>query len=629
MSVATLQRKLNRLEALVRTRECRNETLLDQLRGDPSWLMVAAGLAPDPWQEQLLRSDATQMLLLASRQCFDADTIVLDRHGRAMRISDHPDAWFTGVRSVKRYTVRGGAAVAVTDNHPLFTIDGWVPAGSLQVGDAISVLSEWDCWQCLDVLEGYVEHGAGGRSRPAAVAFPVTEDLGKLIGYLMTDGSNRPGQSIKFTNNRRCYLDEVEHLVEALTGVRAKHYPKNQGEDLLFTTTKARHDNRLMDLMRLLRWDERFPTDLFRFPPLVVAASINRAWAGDGCVRQGKRGRPEVFLACKNEVYGRYFQLLLMKLGVHSRLTTEWMAKSTRPFHRLLLASGRRNIEQFFAVVGLIYGKEARCESILNFFGENGRSCDHRYPDQRGDDGEIFHLAPIVKIEDLGPRPVWDVRVPGKGWLVAQGIQAHNSGKSQVAAALALRTALLQAGALVLLLSPTLRQSGELFRKVLALFTALGRPLGVVHSSALRLELTNGARVVSLPGTEGTIRGFSGVSLLVIDEAARVPDPLYFAVRPMLAVSQGRLVALSTPFGKRGWFHDEWHGTGEWERVRITAEQCPRIPAEFLAEERRALGERYWRQEYMTDFTECVDAVFSYADIQAALDDHVQPLFLE
>ncbi len=208
-------------------------------------------------------------------------------------------------------------------------------------------------------------------------------------------------------------------------------------------------------------------------------------------------------------------------------------------------------------------------------------------------------------------------------------LTARQLGKSSVAAALALRTALLQAGALVLLLSPTLRQSGELFRKVLALFTALGRPLGVVHASALRLELTNGARVVSLPGTEGTIRGFSGVSLLVIDEAARVPDPLYFAVRPMLAVSQGRLVALSTPFGKRGWFHDEWHGTGEWERVRITAEQCPRIPAEFLAEERRALGERYWRQEYFCSWEDAVDAVFAWADIQAALDDDVQPLFRE
>jgi hypothetical protein len=74
------------------------------------------------------------------------------------------------------------------------------------------------------------------------------------------------------------------------------------------------------------------------------------------------------------------------------------------------------------------------------------------------------------------------------------------------------------------------------------------------------LELGSGSRIVSLPGTEGTIRGYSAVSLLIGDEAARVSDALYYAVRPMLAVSQGRLLALSTPFGKRGWFCEEWTG---------------------------------------------------------------------
>src|SRR4029077_17605634 len=142
-----------------------------------------------------------------------------------------------------------------------------------------------------------------------------------------------------------------------------------------------------------------------------------------------------------------------------------------------------------------------------------------------------------------------------------------------------------------------MRQSNELFRKVLELYQRLKRPLPAVAESALRLELANGSRILSLPGTEATVRGFSGVSLLIIDEAARVMDPLYFAVRPMLAVSKGRLVALSTPFGQRGGFHTEWAGTGAWERVRIPADQVPRISRAFLAEERRALGDRWFRQE--------------------------------
>jgi Terminase large subunit, T4likevirus-type, N-terminal len=186
----------------------------------------------------------------------------------------------------------------------------------------------------------------------------------------------------------------------------------------------------------------------------------------------------------------------------------------------------------------------------------------------------------------------------------------RQAGKSTAAAALALRVALLQPRSPVLLLSPSLRQSGELFRKVLDLFGALGRPMGVTAESALRLELANGSRVVSLPADEATIRGFSGVALLVIDEAARVPDELYRAVRPMLAVSNGQLVCLSTPYGQRGFFYAEWHSDGPWERIRITAEDCPRISKAFLAEEQRALGESWFAQEYLCSFTQMEGLVY-------------------
>ena len=205
---------------------------------------------------------------------------------------------------------------------------------------------------------------------------------------------------------------------------------------------------------------------------------------------------------------------------------------------------------------------------------------------------------------------------------------ARQSGKSLVSGALALQTALLIPGSLTLLLSPTERQSGELFRdKVLRLYNGLGRPVATVAESALTMTLANGSRIVALPGAEGNIRGYSGVAMLVIDEAARVPDELYYTVRPMLAVSRGRLVALSTPFGKRGWFYDEWSGPARWERVRITANECPRIPAEFLADERASLGSRWFASEYECAFVDAVGAVFSHADIQAALSDEVLPLF--
>src|SRR5215213_7938435 len=127
---------------------------------------------------------------------------------------------------------------------------------------------------------------------------------------------------------------------------------------------------------------------------------------------------------------------------------------------------------------------------------------------------------------------------------------SRQSGKSTMAALIALHRAIYHPGSLILCLAPALRQSQELFAKVLDFYRNLARPAPPSAERKLSLELENGSRIVTLPGTEKTIRGFSGASLLVLDEASRVADELYFAVRPMLAVSGGSLMMLSTPYGK-------------------------------------------------------------------------------
>lgn len=170
--------------------------------------------------------------------------------------------------------------------------------------------------------------------------------------------------------------------------------------------------------------------------------------------------------------------------------------------------------------------------------------------------------------------------------------------------------------------------SRALFRKVTAAGRALGWPIPPVEESALRVELQNGSRIISLPGTEATVQGFSGVRLLVVDEAARVPDDLYFAIRPMLAVSGGRLICLSTPFGKRRFFFEEWTQGAGWERITITGADCPRIPPAFLEEERAHLGEWWFRQEYLCEFVETEDQVFGHDLVAQALTPEVTPLFV-
>ncbi len=202
-------------------------------------------------------------------------------------------------------------------------------------------------------------------------------------------------------------------------------------------------------------------------------------------------------------------------------------------------------------------------------------------------------------------------------------------GKSTVTGALASHTALYEPGAPILLLSPTERQSVELLRKVKGTLAALGTETAEVEvNNALSLEFASGSRILALPGKEGTIRGFSGVKLLIIDEASRVPDALYQAVRPMVAVSGGRLVLLSTPCGKRGFFHHEWtEGGADWERVEITAYDCPRIPRAWLDKERATIGDWWFEQEYLCQFKETTEQVFGYDDVMGALSADVPLLF--
>lgn len=199
---------------------------------------------------------------------------------------------------------------------------------------------------------------------------------------------------------------------------------------------------------------------------------------------------------------------------------------------------------------------------------------------------------------------------------------SRQSGKSTITAALALHTAIFQPGSLVLCLSPTLRQSGELFRNV-SRFYGVDPSIPSRSESALRLELENGSRIVSLPGQEQTVRGYAGVSLLVVDEAARVPDGLYYSVRPMLAVSDGRLIALSTPFGNRGWFYEAWHGSEAWKKWKIPASKCPRISEEFLAEELRVLGSYWFQQEYECKFLDAQTQLLKKEDVERMFDEDV------
>jgi len=204
---------------------------------------------------------------------------------------------------------------------------------------------------------------------------------------------------------------------------------------------------------------------------------------------------------------------------------------------------------------------------------------------------------------------------------------SRQAGKSTVAAVKALHRAVYMPASLILMVSPSLRQSNELYRKFQGLAGQLPMSPAMVEDTKTSATFANGSRVVSLPSSEGTVRGYSAVDLLLFDEASRVPDDLYGACRPMTAVSGGSIIAMSTPWGKRGWWYEAWEGGVTWERVRITAYDCPRIDPLFLDEERASLPSLFFESEYLCEFTDTEDSVFRTEDIERAVTGTIAPLF--
>jgi hypothetical protein len=201
-------------------------------------------------------------------------------------------------------------------------------------------------------------------------------------------------------------------------------------------------------------------------------------------------------------------------------------------------------------------------------------------------------------------------------------------GKSTMASIYALHQAMFVPRSLVLIFAPAQRQSQELFKKMKPIYKDLGKLVPTKSEQQLTLELENDSRIVSLPGTEKTTRGFSKPALIIVDEASQIDDELYSTgIKPMLFRSQGQLMLLSTPFGRRGIFYKIWTEGENWKRFRVPATQSPSVSKEFLEEEKKEKPAWQFEQEYMCAFVDNEEVVFPTELIERAMGNWKGPLF--
>jgi hypothetical protein len=206
----------------------------------------------------------------------------------------------------------------------------------------------------------------------------------------------------------------------------------------------------------------------------------------------------------------------------------------------------------------------------------------------------------VREVLDVTPTP-WQetfLRAPqGASILV---LTARQVGKTTTAAWAIAHSMLFTPGSLSVIACPAQRQSAEAVRRVREALVKTGAELD--SDNVYGLQLTNGSRVMALPGTDDSIRGLTVDAWIVADEAARLPHDLIAALRPMRARTQARFAMLSTAWSCTDPFWMAWvSDEPSWIRLKATADElaAASFSAEFLQQERRALGEENFKREYL------------------------------
>ncbi len=206
----------------------------------------------------------------------------------------------------------------------------------------------------------------------------------------------------------------------------------------------------------------------------------------------------------------------------------------------------------------------------------------------------------------------------------------RQTGKSTAAAIRAIFEAIQHGDATILLAGPTGRQSGQIMAKSRQIARKLGIPLAAPPPGCDGFRLPNGSYVISLPDSEQTIRGFSAPRLIIVDEAAFASNELFAALKPMLSVSNGAMLLLSTPNGQSGYFYERWHEPGAtWFKILCRASECARISPQALDSMRRTMSDLEFRQEFNCEFTASSAQSVPRELFRRSLRTDIKPLFEE
>ncbi len=190
-------------------------------------------------------------------------------------------------------------------------------------------------------------------------------------------------------------------------------------------------------------------------------------------------------------------------------------------------------------------------------------------------------------------------------------ISGRQCGKSTGTSILAGETVLNNPNQFILIGAYVIEQAQLIFRKIHEYILSKAPKQIKGHVTLNFLELKNGSKIYCRPvgDTGAAMRGFTA-TMIILDEAAQIPDRAWEAIEPVISVSKGRTILLSTPQGKRGFFYKASIDKN-YKYMHVSARDCPRHTKEFLDRKQRMLSPVAFATEYLGEFIDDYNRKFS------------------
>lgn len=200
-----------------------------------------------------------------------------------------------------------------------------------------------------------------------------------------------------------------------------------------------------------------------------------------------------------------------------------------------------------------------------------------------------FHPDPI-QAQVLDPDASQTLLCCSRGW-----------GKTETIAVLAAWHLATRPDTVCLVVSETAEKAAELVLRTLRKLEAAGLPMRPDPLRKNGFQTPEGARILPVPSRDGAVRGYPA-TLIVVDEAAKVPDKVWTALNGTRASTSHRCTVwiMSTPGPRRGFFYELWTSNHPgWRKIHVPATLCPRIRPDFLDQMRQTLSPDDFDREFL------------------------------